>query len=167
MLLRILLFCVFCLIWAGCGSRSGTAFTSQADSTATRSLTVAVATVSQTIEPVPAPKESSTTTGLDSSSIETSLAYSLAWVDNRGLLHHAIANKDTIPRALVRRETLMMSTQIDTTRQVVSQQVTVTAPKQTWGYRLWHSIGNVAIVLIAALILLYLFRDSFKPPDLL
>lgn len=167
MLHRFLVFFSLTLILCGCSSRKGTVSVNQTDSLATSSLTVAVAAVTQTIESVPAPKEASSTTGLDSSSIETSLAYSLAWVDVGGVLHHSIANKDTIHGALVVRKTFLASAKTDTTRQIVSKQVTLTTPKQTWSNWLWHTSTKVGVGLIVITILLFLFRSSFKPPDLI
>lgn len=153
-------------VLSGCGSRKGTVSVTQTDTAATRSLTVAVAAVTETIEPVAAPKEASSTTGLDSSRVETSLASSLAWIDKAGVMHHSIANKDTIPGALVRRETVMMATQADTARAVQQSRITITDPKPGWWQRRLNDLGHVTAVALVLLIIWFLFRDSFKPPDL-
>ncbi len=51
-----------------------------------------------------APVEKSNSIGLQRSALETSLAKSLAFIDDKGLLNHNIENKDSIPERLIIKE---------------------------------------------------------------
>lgn len=100
---------------------------------------------------VPVPVEVYHTIAADSSHLETSVAFSDAWVDTTGMLHHNLQNKRTNLSATIPIPTKTIYTNATTQQEKIVVKTQYIKKKQTW--KNW-------IIAVSAILLIFAYRKQ-------